>query len=74
MRTTLDVDPDLLAEAEKLTGEMSPSKTVDIALRELVRRWKLHQLKKLMGSGALIDNWRELEALELEEMRKQQLG
>lgn len=72
MRTTLDVDPELLAEAEKITGEMSPSKVVNVALRELIRRQKLKGLRELLGTMDLEDNWKELEEQELEEMRRNQ--
>lgn len=72
MRTTLDVDPELLAEAEKITGETSPSKVVNVALRELIRRQKLKGLRDLLGTMDLEDNWKELEEQELEEMRRNQ--
>ena len=71
MRTTIDIDPELLAEAEKITGEMSPSKAVNAALRELVRRQKLRELRDMLGTMDWEDNWRELEELEMEELRKQ---
>jgi Arc/MetJ family transcription regulator len=71
MRTTVDVDDKLLAEAEEILGEKSPSKAVNFALRELVRRRKLDRLRSWIGRGDLIDNWREMEELELEEMREQ---
>ena len=73
MRTTLDVDPQLLEEAERITGEISASKVVNTALRELIRRQKLKELGELLGTMKLEDNWRELEEQELEEMRRNQL-
>ncbi len=72
MRTTLDIDPKLLAEAEEITGEGSPSKAVNLALRELVRRRKLHELRKMLGTMDLEDNWREMEEMELDEARRQE--
>ena len=71
MRTTVDIDEKLLTEAERITGETSPSKAVNAALRELVRREKLRELREMIGKGGLVDNWRELEELELKEMREQ---
>jgi Arc/MetJ family transcription regulator len=71
MRTTVDIDEKLLAEAERITGETSPSKAVNAALRELVRRQKLRELRDLIGKGGLVDNWRELEELELKETQEQ---
>ncbi len=70
MRTTVDIDPKLLAEAERITGETGPTRTVNAALRELVRRQKLQELRRLLGTLDLEDNWREMETLELEEMRR----
>ena len=71
MRTTLDIEPDLLEEVSKLTGEKSHSKAVNKVLAEYIRRQKLEELRNLLGSMPLIDNWQELEELELEEMREQ---
>jgi Arc/MetJ family transcription regulator len=73
MRTTVDVDPKLLAEASEITGESSPSKTVNFALRELVRRQKLKELREMLGTIGLADTWREDEARELEDMQKNSL-
>ena len=70
MRTTVDIDEKLLAEAERITGEASPSKTVNAALRELVRRQKLRELRDMLGTTEWEDNWRELEELELKKRRR----
>jgi Arc/MetJ family transcription regulator len=72
MRTTVDIDEKLLAEAERITGESSPSRAVNAALRELVRRQKLHELRDMLGTTDWEDNWKELEELELSEQRRQE--
>jgi Arc/MetJ family transcription regulator len=72
MRTTLDVDPKLIAEAERLTGEASASKAVNAALKEFVRKRKLKELRAMLGTMELEDNWREMEEKELEDMRRNQ--
>jgi Arc/MetJ family transcription regulator len=72
MRTTIDVDPKLLAEAERITGETSPSKTVNAALRELVRRRKLSELREMLGTTNWEDNLAELEELEAEKARRRE--
>lgn len=69
MRTTLDLDEKLLDEVEEITGETSPSKAVNKAMAEFVRLRKLAKLRDLLGRAPLEDNWRELEKLELAEMR-----
>ncbi|MPZ49893.1 MAG: hypothetical protein GEU75_11480 [Dehalococcoidia bacterium] len=71
MRTTLDVDPKLLEQVEEITGEKSPSKAVNKALVEYVRRRKLEELRRLIKQTTLNDTWREDEEAELKEMRKQ---
>jgi len=50
-RTNLVLDGDLLEEATRLSGERTYSKTVERALREMVRRVKARQILDLAGSG-----------------------
>jgi Arc/MetJ family transcription regulator len=50
-RTNLVLDGELLEEATRLSGERTYSKTVERALRELVRRAKARQILDLAGSG-----------------------
>jgi len=49
MRTTLDLPEDLLEEARTTLGFKSKTDTVVMALRELVRRRRIDELKALMG-------------------------
>jgi len=49
MRTTLDLPEDLLDEARAALGFKSKTDTIVLALRELVRRQRLEELKALMG-------------------------
>jgi Arc/MetJ family transcription regulator len=49
MRTTLDLPEDLVNEARNALGFKSKTDTVVLALRELVRRRRLDELKALMG-------------------------
>ena len=50
-RTNLVLDGALLEEATRLSGERTYSKTVERALREMVRRAKARQILDLAGSG-----------------------
>lgn len=72
MRTTIDIDEKLLEAAEKITGEKSPSKAVNAALREFVRRQKLRELREMLGTTNWEDNWKALEALEMEKARRRE--
>jgi Arc/MetJ family transcription regulator len=49
MRTTLDLPDNLVEEARTALGYTSKTDTVVFALREVVRRSRLDELKALMG-------------------------
>ena len=53
MRTTLDIPEDLLEEARRLLGFKSKTDTIILALRELVRRQRIQELKEMMGDVRL---------------------
>ena len=72
MRTTLDVDPKLLEDVLKATGQKSKSKAVNKALEDYIRRIKIAELRAMAGKIDIEDNWRELEELELKRQRKLQ--
>ena len=50
MRTTLALDDDLLAEAQRLTGTMEKTALVRQALRALIERESTRRLARLGGS------------------------
>jgi hypothetical protein len=50
MRTTLDIPLPLIEEARDLLGFKSKTDTVILALKELIRRQRLDELKSLFGS------------------------
>jgi Arc/MetJ family transcription regulator len=50
MRTTLDIPEELIEEARTRLGFKSKTDTVVLALRELVRRQRIDELKDLLGS------------------------
>jgi Arc/MetJ family transcription regulator len=50
MRTTLALDDDLLAEAQRLTGTREKSTLVREALRALIERESARRLARLGGS------------------------
>ena len=53
MRTTLDLPEALLEEARAVLGFKSKTDTIVVALRELVRRQRLDELKGMMGNVRL---------------------
>ncbi len=50
MRTNIEIDDKLLAEAKKVAGTTTKRATVDHALRELVRRKDRRRLVELVGT------------------------
>lgn len=50
MRTTLDLPEELVEEARSAIGFKSKTDTVVFALREVVRRGRIAELKSLMGT------------------------
>lgn len=50
MRTTVNIDDDLVAEATSLTGVDSRTALLDVALRALIERESARRLARLGGS------------------------
>jgi len=72
LRTTVTIDPKLLAEAEQILNQHGATNVVNAALREVVRRRKLQDLRKLLGTLELDDTWAEDEERELAELDSNQ--
>jgi Arc/MetJ family transcription regulator len=53
MRTTLDIPEPLIEEARQTLGFKSKTDTVVLALKELIRRRRIEELKALMGNVRL---------------------
>ena len=70
MRTTLNIDEDVIGKVVKATGEKSKSKAVNKALKEYLKRKAIDELRAMSGKIDIEDNWRELEKLEIEEQKK----
>ncbi|MBI4299287.1 MAG: type II toxin-antitoxin system VapB family antitoxin [Chloroflexi bacterium] len=64
MRTTLEVNENLLEDVVKLTGEKAKSKAVNKALKEYVRHKRIEELISMLGKIDLVDNWYELRHME----------
>lgn len=50
MRTNIEIDDELLAEAQRYAGTRTKRATVDLALRELVRRRERQRVLALGGT------------------------
>jgi Arc/MetJ family transcription regulator len=49
MRTNIDIDDDLIEEVRRLTGAKTKKEAVDLALRELVARYRRLGVLALRG-------------------------
>ena len=65
MRTTLNIDEELLEQVLDKTGVRGKSKAVNAALEEYVRNYRTRRLLDLQGELNLdMDNWDEFRHLE----------
>jgi len=53
MRSTIDIDEELMKEARALTGARTKKEVIDFSLRELIRKKRREHLASLFGSGIL---------------------
>lgn len=67
MRTTLDIDDQLLREVADLSQQKGRSSAVEAALREYVRLRRKEQLLGMSGRTRIEENWRDLREAELDE-------
>ena len=67
MRTTLDIDAELMEKVVKTTGARSKKKAIEIAMKEFLR------LKRRKELGDLIGNYEEFEVT-LEELERMRIG
>jgi Arc/MetJ family transcription regulator len=51
MRTTLDLDPDLVRRALQETGARSKTEVIEMGLRSLLEREARKRLRALFGTG-----------------------
>lgn len=64
MRTTFDVDEKLLSEVISLTGEKTKGRAVSKALAAYVRHRRIQELRGMLGTTDLIEDWDELRHVE----------
>ena len=50
-KTLIDIDPELLEQAQQILGTGTKKNTVNTALREVVRRWAAKEFGELARSG-----------------------
>ena len=65
MSVTLDLTEEEIAQLKDFTKELNDAQTVALAAREFFRRSRLQELKQASGRVDFVNNWRQLEAVEL---------
>lgn len=53
MRTTLDLDEKLLEDASRLANGKTKKAVVEEALREFIRRRRIEELRRMIGTDAI---------------------
>jgi Arc/MetJ family transcription regulator len=53
MRTTIEIDDELLQEAMAVTGTKQKRRVVELALREVIRQQRVQRLVKRLGKTPL---------------------
>ena len=62
MRTNIDIDDELLAEAAKVLGTSTKKATVEAALQRAVRRHRQRRILELRGTVEWVGNLDEMRA------------
>ena len=71
MRTTLNIDDEILAEVIKATGEKSKSKAVNMALGRYVRQKKIENLLSMAGNMEIDDT--SVEQAKVDKQREERI-
>ena len=67
MRTTLNLDDEIVTEIVGLTGAKNRSQAINLVLQEFVKRKRMQKLLELRGKLHLDNNWKRLREMELDE-------
>ena len=70
MRTTLDLDEDLIQELLKTTKARTKTEAIHLAISELIRREKLEKLKSLSGKVRIGLDLKKTEKIELDHQKR----
>lgn len=72
MRTTVDIDPELVKEAMEAAGVNSRSRVIDDALKEYIRRRRIDEFRSTVRKINTVDNLAELD--EMEKAEEKEIG
>lgn len=67
MRTTLNIDDNLISKLIIITNEKSKTKAITIAIKDFIKKKKIEKIISFQGKLSIEDNWQEIEKEELKE-------
>ena len=67
MRTTINIDDEVMENVMRLSHSKSRSDAIRIALQEYIRQQRRRQVLELRGTLDIEDNWEALRKLEMPE-------
>jgi hypothetical protein len=70
MRATLSFSDDLIEDLVRETGAKNKTQAITRAIEDYLKKRRLEKLLSLQGKLDLEDNWKEIEAVEMEELKK----
>jgi len=72
MRATLNLPDSLIKDLLRVTGEKKKTKAISLAIEDYIRRRRKEKLLSLSGKINFDLDWREMEELELKEMKERE--
>lgn len=69
MRATLSIPDHLIEDLVKETGAKTKTQAITQAIEDYLKKRRLEKLLSLQGKLDLEENWKEMEALEMEELK-----
>lgn len=70
MRATLNIPDRLIDDLVKETKAKNKTQAITLAIEDYLQKKRLEKLLSLQGKLDLVDNWREMEDLELEVLKR----
>jgi Arc/MetJ family transcription regulator len=70
MRTTLNLDDEVMASLLQITKAPTKTEAVIQAIQEYVRRQQIEELRRLRGTVRLRNDWRRSEHVEVRDMKR----
>jgi hypothetical protein len=70
LRATLSFSDELIEDLVRETGAKNKTQAITRAIEDYLKKRRLEKLLSLQGKLDLEDNWEEMEAIEMEELKR----